>query len=168
MGYKPSELGRSLPGWPTLGRSVKVSLRPPYMRLKSRIQKVARILSSRHVNIPSEKRCYSQGYELTGALTPWQNLSDPAPQSSSCRDSNRSSILVVPWWCGTFLCVAVTAKVTSLGPFDLQATYFPLWSWDSAWSLVEMEQAEAGGMASLCMLELSPSYSRVSTLRGDQ
>lgn len=138
------------------------------MRLKSRIQKVARILSSRHVNIPSQKRGYSQGYELTGALTLWQNLSDPAPQSSSCRDSNRNSILVVPWWCGTFLCVALTAKVTALGLFDSQATYFPLrWS-DSAWSSVEMEQVEAGGMATLCMLELSPSYSRVSSLRGDQ
>lgn len=96
------------------------------MRLKSRIQKVARILSSRHVNIRSEKRDHSQGYDLTGALTLWQKLSDPAHQSSSCRDSNRNSILAVPWWCGTFLCVALTAKVTLLELFDSQARYFPL------------------------------------------
>ena len=137
------------------------------MGLESRIQKMARILSSRHVNIRSEKRDCSQGYGLTGALTLWQNLSDPALQSSSCRDSNRNSTLVVPWWCGTFLCVALTAKVTSLGLFDSQARYFPLWWSDSAWSSVEMEQVEAGGMATLCMLELCPTCSRVRNLRGD-
>ena len=137
------------------------------MRLESRIQKVARILSSRHVNIRSEKRDCSQGYELTGILTLWQNLSDPALQSSSYRDSNRNSILVVPWWCGTFLFVTLTVKVTSLGLFDSQARYFPSWWSDSAWSSVEMKQVGAGGMATLCMLELCPTCSRVRNLRGD-
>ena len=137
------------------------------MGLESRIQKVARILSSRHINIRSEKGDYSQGNGLTGALTLWQNSAAPALQSSSCRDSNRNSILVVPWWCGTFLCVTLTVKVTSLGLFDLQARYFPLWWSDSAWSSVEMEQVEAGGMATLCMLELRPTCSRVGNLRGD-